>query len=229
MVDGFLWWLALALIGWAAFPLGFFFFRWLPDRGYAFSRVFGLVVLSYVLWVGGYAHVLPYERGTVIGLLAAMALASAWLVRSRPDIRTFLREKRALVASTFGYLVPPLHASIVGLLVFIINVLGLFSTTLLQSAPDSELLSGTGNTAATSAAASMGAFTSLNLEFLNLLVMTVAIVLTFGNAMVTSLVSGGHRLRMGSSFGLMCLISGFLMAVLPGAAASIFETITATP
>ncbi len=99
MVDGFLWWLALALIGWAAFPLGFFFFRWLPDRGYAFSRAFGLVVLSYVLWVGGYAHVLPYERGTIIGLLAAMALASAWLVRSRPDIRTFLREKRAYIGA----------------------------------------------------------------------------------------------------------------------------------
>ncbi|HEU4758749.1 MAG TPA: DUF2298 domain-containing protein [Dehalococcoidia bacterium] len=99
MVDGFLWWLALALIGWAAFPLGFFFFRWLPDRGYAFARVFGLLALSYTLWIGGTIHVLPFYRGTIIGLLAAMALAAAWLVRTRPEIRTFLREKWAYIAA----------------------------------------------------------------------------------------------------------------------------------
>lgn len=141
----------------------------------------------------------------------------------------YLREKRSLVATTFGYLLPPLHASIVGLLVFIINVLGLFSTTLLKSAPAADVISGTGNSAAATAAASFGAFTSLNIEFLNVLVMTVAIVLTFGNAMVTSIVSGGHRLRMAFSFSMMCLISGGLMTVLPGMAASVFETITATP
>jgi archaellum biogenesis protein FlaJ (TadC family) len=113
--------------------------------------------------------------------------------------------------------------------VFIINVLGLFSTTLLKSAPGADTISGTNNSAANAAAASFGAFTSLNIEFLNVLVMTVAIVLTVGNAMVTSVVSGGHRLRMAFSFSTMCLISGLLMAVLPGMASSVFETITATP
>lgn len=141
----------------------------------------------------------------------------------------YLREKRMLVATTFGYLLPPLHASIVGLLVFIIHVLGLFSTTLLKSAPAADLGSGAANGAAASAAASMGAFTSLNIDFLNVLVMTVALVLTVGNGWVTTVVSGGHRLRMAYSFSFMCLITGVLMTILPGMANSVFKTVTATP
>ncbi|MBI2964872.1 MAG: archaellar assembly protein FlaJ [Chloroflexi bacterium] len=141
----------------------------------------------------------------------------------------YLREKRALVATTFGYLLPPLHASIVGLLVFIIHVLGLFSTTLLKTAPETGSVGGAMNGASASAVASIGAFTSLNIAFLNVLVMAVALVLTLGNGWVTTVVSGGHRLRMAYSFSFMCLITGALMTVLPGVANKVFESITATP
>jgi archaellum biogenesis protein FlaJ (TadC family) len=75
----------------------------------------------------------------------------------------------------------------------------------------------------------MGAFTSLNIDFLNILVMTVALVLTAGNGWVTAVVSGGHRLRMAYSFSFTCLITGLLMTILPGMANKVFETVTATP
>lgn len=139
-----------------------------------------------------------------------------------------LREKRALVAATFGYLLPPLHASIVGLLVFIINVLGLFSTTLLKSAPDTSTTSN-GNAVAAGASDTFGVFTSLNMDFLNALVMTVALVLTSSNAAVSYIVAGGHRLRLAYPFAMMLLMTGALMTFLPGMAASIFDTITAPP
>ena len=93
MADSLLWWLGLTIIGWAAFPFAFLLFRWLPDRGYAFSRVLGLILLSYILWIGGYAHLLPFHRATIIALLVGMAALAVWLVRTRPEIQAFLREK----------------------------------------------------------------------------------------------------------------------------------------
>jgi hypothetical protein len=56
MPEAFIWWLAIELVGLAAFPLAFRFFRFCPDRGYAFSKVFGLTILSYTLWIGGTIH-----------------------------------------------------------------------------------------------------------------------------------------------------------------------------
>lgn len=109
MTDALQWWLILTLIGWAAFPLAFLFFRWLPDRGYAFSRVFGLAILSYSLWIGGSAHILPFHRATIIALLVAMAVAATVLLLVRPEIRVFLREKRVYVVATEG-----LFAAILG-------------------------------------------------------------------------------------------------------------------
>ncbi|MBI4306244.1 MAG: archaellar assembly protein FlaJ [Chloroflexi bacterium] len=142
-----------------------------------------------------------------------------------------LREKRALVSATFGYLLAPLHASIIGLLVFIINVLALFATTLLKQASTPELgvPSGVENTVATSAVTALGAFSSLNIDFLNLLVMVVATALTVANGAVGSIVAGGHRLKMAFSFAVMFLITGGLIAVIPGMANSVFKTIIANP
>ena len=109
MADALLWWLALALVGWAAFPLAFLLFRWLPDRGYAFSRVLGLVILSYTLWIGGSAHVLPFSRPTIIVLLGAMAASAVVLLRVRPEMRAFLRERWTYIAVVEG-----LFAAILG-------------------------------------------------------------------------------------------------------------------
>ena len=48
-----------------------------------------------------------------------------------------LREKRSLVSNTFMFLVIPLHMAMTALLMFILNVMRLFSTQLVdQSAPD---------------------------------------------------------------------------------------------
>jgi YYY domain-containing protein len=92
--DAVVWWIAIVLMGLCAFPLAFGFFRWLPDRGYAFAKVFALVLLTYTLWVGGLLHILPFGRATVIALLALMTAASAAVVlRRRSEFRAFVRER----------------------------------------------------------------------------------------------------------------------------------------
>jgi len=99
MADSLLWWLALEAVGLAAFPWAFLLFRWLPDRGYTVSKILGLVLLTYALWIGGTAHVLPFHRATVAGLLAVMILTSLYVVRRRPEVLSFLREKALYIGA----------------------------------------------------------------------------------------------------------------------------------
>lgn len=109
MADSIVWWLALEAVGLAAFPFAFLLFRWLPDRGYATSKVLGLLLLSYALWIGGTIHLLPFHRASIAGLLALMALASLYLLRRRPEVLSFFREHGLYVG-----VVEALFAAILG-------------------------------------------------------------------------------------------------------------------
>ena len=92
--EAVLWWATVILIGLVVFPLAFLVFRSLPDRGYAFVKVFGLVILAYTLWIGGSSHVLPFERVTIIALLLLMFSASVGVVlRRRSEFIAYLRDK----------------------------------------------------------------------------------------------------------------------------------------
>jgi len=92
--ETYIWWAAVQLVGLVAFPLGFAFFRFLPDRGYAFSKPFGLVLSTYVLWIGATLHVVPNSRLSVILILIALGLASAAVVwRQRDELKAFLRQR----------------------------------------------------------------------------------------------------------------------------------------
>ncbi|MCH8345985.1 MAG: hypothetical protein IIC87_03530 [Chloroflexi bacterium] len=92
MKEFFLWWLAIEAVGLAAFPLTYAFFRWLPDRGFAFSKVVGLLLLGYSLWMGATIGLFPNSRLTVIGLLLFIAgLSLVVAVRYREEMAAFLR------------------------------------------------------------------------------------------------------------------------------------------
>ena len=59
------WWLAVEAIGLVAFPLVYLFFPRLPDRGYAFTKVFGILVVGYVFWILGSALGVAQPRRAV--------------------------------------------------------------------------------------------------------------------------------------------------------------------
>ncbi|MEW5989339.1 MAG: glycosyltransferase family 39 protein, partial [Chloroflexota bacterium] len=45
------WWAAVIVLGWLTFPISFVVFRGLSDRGYALSRILGLLWVSYFGWL----------------------------------------------------------------------------------------------------------------------------------------------------------------------------------
>ncbi len=70
------WWLWMEILGWAALPLAFRFFRRLPDRGYSFARPLGLLLTSYVLWLGASLGLLRNSLGGALFSLFIVATGS---------------------------------------------------------------------------------------------------------------------------------------------------------
>jgi len=107
MIYILVWWLIIQFFGWLALPVAFRVFRWLPDRGYAFSKALGLLLVSYLLWLGAVTGFLHNSRGGILLAILLVAGFSAWMLfRYRAPEREkdtslldFLREHKAMVIS----------------------------------------------------------------------------------------------------------------------------------
>ncbi|MGH9199166.1 MAG: DUF2298 domain-containing protein, partial [Acidimicrobiia bacterium] len=94
MLDATIWWVAIELIGLAAFPLTFTVLRFLPDRGYNVTKVVGLLLMTYILWLGATVHLIPNRRWSILGILALITAASAVMAwRNRSEILSFLAKR----------------------------------------------------------------------------------------------------------------------------------------
>ncbi|WP_374687632.1 DUF2298 domain-containing protein, partial [Promineifilum sp.] len=75
------WWAALTLLGLVAWPLVYSVLRPLPDRGYAFVKMAGLLLVSYVFWLGGTLGFAANNAGGI--LLALLVVGGASLLAYR--------------------------------------------------------------------------------------------------------------------------------------------------
>jgi len=101
MRETFFWWLAVEAVGVAAFPIAFTYFRSLPDRGYGFTKLLGLLILGYGLWMGGQLGLLLNRGGSIVLLLLLLSVVSFLLARRQPgEMSAFLRARwRYLLAA----------------------------------------------------------------------------------------------------------------------------------
>src|SRR4030042_2992197 len=98
MPESLLWWAAVQLVGVAVTPIALALFRWLPDRGYVFGKSLGLLLVAYVLWVGGLTGVLPNERFSILGIVLALAVVSAGVTwRTRAELDAYPRRQWAYI------------------------------------------------------------------------------------------------------------------------------------
>ncbi|MFZ2360755.1 MAG: DUF2298 domain-containing protein [Anaerolineae bacterium] len=92
------WWLAVSLLGWAAWPITFGLFRSLHDRGYLLSRSLGWLLVGWLVWIGASLRVVQFRTMWIAAALALMALLSLLLWRrQRGDMAQFWRENIRLV------------------------------------------------------------------------------------------------------------------------------------
>ncbi len=103
MEQSIFWYGLIFLVGLAGFPFSFFLFSRLPDRGYTFSRPFGLLLVSLAAWWIGNLNLLSFDQFTCwlsLGLVALVgyfglltgprrAVFLAWF-KSRPNLKMIL-------------------------------------------------------------------------------------------------------------------------------------------
>jgi len=97
-IPTIIWLLVAELLGWAVFPLAFLVFRGLRDRGYAFARLLGLLLLSWLVWIAASMRFLPFTRETIFaafGLLIITGGLLAW--RQREALIAFLHRRRGFI------------------------------------------------------------------------------------------------------------------------------------
>ncbi|MBT4124923.1 MAG: hypothetical protein HOE43_00880 [Chloroflexi bacterium] len=140
---------------------------------------------------------------------------------------SLLREKRALVAQTFGYLTVPLHAAMVGLLIFIVNVMQLFAESMLSDTESADPSASGAPIPDIADSSGFNTFANVNFEFLNIIITMVVVVFTIANAVAPWAASGGHRMRAGYQIGVMMVVSGICMTIIPPLSRMIFTTISA--
>jgi hypothetical protein len=78
------WWAVLALLGWLVWPLAFYVFAPLRDRGYFIARTMGWLLASWLLWMLvslGVLQNLVVHAWISVALLAAVGIVAAFVQR----------------------------------------------------------------------------------------------------------------------------------------------------
>lgn len=98
------WWLVVVeLLGVFSFPLAFVAFPGLRDRGYGLSKLLGMLLLAYLVWLPSSLHLLPFGHWLVVGAFLALGLLGVALGWRRWDeLRTFVLARWRLLAVCEG-------------------------------------------------------------------------------------------------------------------------------
>ena len=96
------WWALVSLAGLAALPLLWRVLGGLPDRGYAFARAAGVLLVAFVYWL---LASLGFLRNSTGGMVLAWVLVgviglSAWYSGRRFNLRSYWNENRAAIITT---------------------------------------------------------------------------------------------------------------------------------
>jgi uncharacterized membrane protein len=101
MSETLVWWLMVQVVGLAALPLCLTLFQRLPDRGYALSKPFALLLVGYLFWILNVVHVLPNTTRGIWAALLLFSAASGYLLwRRRDELLAFVRERWWLIVAT---------------------------------------------------------------------------------------------------------------------------------
>ncbi|MCL5960536.1 MAG: DUF2298 domain-containing protein [Chloroflexi bacterium] len=102
MASVILWWVILEILSLAALPIVFAVFQRLPDRGYAFAKIAGFLLVSYLSWLLVVSGLFKFTGWLVLLALVLVGLASVYLATAKEgqiarEIRSFWSHRRGLV------------------------------------------------------------------------------------------------------------------------------------
>lgn len=148
-----------------------------------------------------------------------------------------LREKRQMVASTFAFLAIPMHATMVFILIFVMEILTKFNAKLsgiseagLVNLNDStavptglDMPPGLAITSGGDLTAGLGMFSAQNLALTSWVIVSVIVMLTIANGLAPKFAAGGSNRKIAFTMSLTCLVSGVVMVVVPALTSRLFS------
>src|SRR3972149_475226 len=101
MLDFLFWYLTISLLGLLTFPLVYRLLPALPDRGYALSRAFALLLWGYIFWLLASLGMLRNDLGGLILALAVILGLSLWAFKGieHHELSEWWHAHRSLVLS----------------------------------------------------------------------------------------------------------------------------------
>jgi flagellar protein FlaJ len=151
---------------------------------------------------------------------AVGALASAFALKV-----SLLRMSRTMVANTFAFVIVPMHAALLGILLFVTEVVRVFGAKIgeVQTTNlDSEVVRQAGVSNAI-------IFASPDMGFIGLFVSIMILMLTAADAFAPYAAGGGHRYKLFIYAAVMMIISGVAMMVVPAFVQALFTSVSETP
>jgi len=140
-----------------------------------------------------------------------------------------LRSKRRLVSSTFNFVIVPLHAVLVGLLLFVNQIVASFNEALLRA---QDVLAGASVSAFSPQELGIPvglAFHHVDAQHIAASVTWVALALTVVNTLVAQTVAGGSHYKL-ALFGALNLgVTGLALVAVPPLAAAMFGSMGMGP
>jgi len=100
MLQFFLWYLLITLIGWLTVPLAYRLFPALADRGFSLARALGILVWGYVFWLMASLGLVQNDAGGLLLaliLLAGISGASLYRKEQRKSLTDWLRSSARLI------------------------------------------------------------------------------------------------------------------------------------
>jgi len=99
MLDFILWYVIISALGWLVFPIIFRLVPNLPDRGFSFAKIFGLLLWGYLYWIFGRLGITANNLAGLLFTLALIAALTFILIRKKtnPSPTSWIREHKNLI------------------------------------------------------------------------------------------------------------------------------------
>jgi len=81
----FKWWAELFLIGIVFLPFTIYFFGNFLDKGYIFSKIIGIIILSYFVFIFSLLHIIPFTQSNTFLILTGIALLNFFFARFKKN------------------------------------------------------------------------------------------------------------------------------------------------
>jgi flagellar protein FlaJ len=135
------------------------------------------------------------------------------------------RASRKLVSTTFAWVVVPLHAVLLSIMLFITEVMRIFGGEL-SKVQDQSLNSDIMSEAGVS---NFLLYSAPNMRFVSLFVGMMILVLTAANSFAPYAAGGGNRYKLCLFAAIMMFMSGVAILVIPAVVSVLFQNIAAAP